>query len=112
MTHTTHHVDLTSEDRDALERLVTASAAIETEWSWGAKQVEKLERQAERIRDDVRERTAVLERQQADALLELYRTRSVEDLARLLGMSLDDVLRSVREAEQRIEPSVPRQRTE
>jgi hypothetical protein len=112
MTDTTQPVDLTSEDRDALERLVTASAAIETEWSWGARQVEKLQRQAERVRDDVRERTAVLERQQADAVLELYRSRSVEGLAQLLGMSLDDTVRAVREAEERVTPGVPRQRTE
>jgi hypothetical protein len=115
MTHTvpTGSVDLAPEEQDALDRLVTAAAAIEDEWARGVREVEQLEWQAERVRDDVREHTTALERQQAEAIVVLYRTRTVDELAQLLGMALDDTLRVVRKAEERVaRDELPSQWTE
>ncbi|HEX5118452.1 MAG TPA: hypothetical protein VFW65_24975 [Pseudonocardiaceae bacterium] len=115
MTHTvttSRPADLAPVEEDALDQLVTAAAAIEDEWARGVREVEQLEWQAERVRDDVRERTAALEDQQAEAIVVLYRTRSIEDLAQLLGMTLDDALPVVRKAEERVvRHELPRQRT-
>lgn len=113
MTHTvtTQPVDVAPEEQQALDQVMSTAAAIEAEWSRGTREVEELERRAERIRDVVRERTEILERRQAEAVLALYRTRSVEDLAQVLGTTLDDTLRAVREAEARVEPRIPGQRT-
>lgn len=108
---TTEPAGLATDEQQALDQIMSTAAAIEAEWSRGTREVEELERQAERIRDDVRERTEILERRQAEAVLALYRTRSVEDLAPVLGMTLDDTLRVVREAEARVEPRIPGQRT-
>ncbi|HEY1574782.1 MAG TPA: hypothetical protein VGG05_25855 [Pseudonocardiaceae bacterium] len=108
----TRSVDLAPDEQDALDQLVTAAAAIEDEWARGVREVEQLEWQAERVRDDVRERTTALERQQAEAIVVLYRTRSIEDLAQLLGMAPDDILRVVRKAEERVaRHELPSQRT-
>lgn len=115
MTHsvtTKQPVESVPTDQSALEQLVTTAAAIEAEWAAGARQVEELERQAERIRDEARQRTAALEEQQADAIVVLYRTRSIEELAQVLGVPLDDALRVVREAEERVALRLPLQRSE
>jgi hypothetical protein len=93
---------------DALQRFVVAAVAMDEVWTEGARQVEELEQRAERIRDDVRDRTAVLETEQARAITDLLRMRSVEELAVLLGSSVDQVRELVRDAQ--VTLSVPQPR--
>jgi hypothetical protein len=87
---------------------VVAAVAMDEVWTEGARQVEELEQQAERIRDDVRDRAAVLETEQARAIMDLLRIRPVEELAVLLGSSVEQLRELVREA--RVTLSVPQPR--
>jgi predicted transcriptional regulator len=98
-------------EQDAFEQLVATSAAIEAEWTRGVRRVEELQRQAEQVRDEVRRRTAELEDQQARAILAVLGTRTVEELAGMLGTGVDEALRVVRDAEARV-AQVPLQRTD
>lgn len=96
----------------ALQRFAVAAVAIDEAWTEGVRRVRKLEREAERVRDDVRARTEKLETEQAAALLDLVRVRPAEDLAALLGMPVARVLDLVRDAEERLGTAVPWQREE
>jgi hypothetical protein len=87
---------------DALERLAVASAAIDDAWAEGARRVEELQREAERVRDEVRARAVQLEAAQATALLELAGMWPVEDLAVLLGVPVDQVAELVRDAQAQV----------
>jgi DNA repair exonuclease SbcCD ATPase subunit len=93
---------------DALERLAAASAAIDEAWADGARRVEELRRQAERVRDEVRERTARLEARQARAVLDLAQLWPADGLALLLGMSADQVEELIQDAEEHAEVPSPR----
>lgn len=97
------HLDSSFRREDTvLERLATVAAAIDDEWVRGASRVQELQRQAELVRDEVRERTAALEDEQAVALLELARLRSMDDIASLLGVSGEGAKHLLREAARRV----------
>jgi hypothetical protein len=83
----------------ALERFTVATVAIDEAWTEGARRVEELEREAERIRDEVRSRTDRLECEQAIAVLDLLRVRPAEDVAVLLGVPFEYVVELARAAE-------------
>jgi hypothetical protein len=93
---------------DALRRFVVAAVAMDEVWTEGARQVEELEQQAERIRDDVRDRTAVLETEQARAIIDLLRIRSAEELAALLGSSVEQIRELERDAQGTLSVPQPR----
>jgi hypothetical protein len=93
---------------DALQRFVVAAVAMDEVWTEGAQQVQELEQQAERIRDDVRDRTTVLEIEQARAIMDLLRIRPAEELAVLLDSSIEQVRELVRDAQ--VTLSVPQPR--
>ena len=93
----------------ALQRFTVATVAIDEAWTEGAKRVEELEREAERIRDEVRSRTERLECEQAVAVLDLLRVRPAEDVAMLLGVPFEYVVELARLAEA-AEGAVPRPR--
>jgi hypothetical protein len=101
------HSDQHSED-DALRRFVVAAVATDEVWTEGARRIEELEQQAERIRDDVRDRAAVLETEQARAIMDLLHVRPIEELAVLLGSSVEQLGELVRDAQ--VTLSVPQQR--
>jgi hypothetical protein len=103
-----HSDEPSDREDDALQRFVVAAVAMDEVWTEGARQVEELEQQAERIRDDVRDRAAVLETEQARAIMDLLRIRPVEELAVLLGSSVEQLRELVREA--RVTLSVPQPR--
>lgn len=103
-------IDARQASDDALSRLAAASAAIDDAWAEGARRVEELQREAERVRDEVRARTIALEGEQAAAVLELADLWPPEDLAALLGVSVEQVGELVRDAETQM--AVPQQRTE
>ena len=83
----------------ALRRFTVATVAIDEAWTEGAKRVEELEREAERIRDQVRSRTERLECEQGIAVLDLLRVRPAEDVAALLGVPFEYVVELARVAE-------------
>jgi hypothetical protein len=83
---------------DALQRFVVAAVAMDEVWTEGARRIEELEQQAERIRDDVRDRGAVLETEQARAIMDLLHIRPIEELAVLLGSSVEQLGELVRDA--------------
>lgn len=93
---------------DAQERFVVAAVAMDEVWTEGARRVEELEQQAERIRDEVRDRAAVLETEQARAIMDLLHIRPIEELAVLLGASVEQLGALVRDA--RVTLSVPQPR--
>lgn len=97
------------QEDDALQRLAAASAAIDDVWAQGAQRVEELQREAERVRDEVRARTAALEVEHATALLELADMWSVTELALLLGSSPDQVRELISDAREQL-AGVPSQR--
>lgn len=94
----------------ALGRLAATSAAIDDAWAEGARRVEELQREAERVRDEVRARTVQLEAEQAAAMLELAQMWPVDELAVLLGVSVAQARELVRDAEEHV--AVPRPRVE
>ena len=94
----------------ALERLAAASAAIDDAWAEAARRVDELQREAERVRDEARARAAGWEAEHATALLELAAMWPVEELAVLLGVSVEQVGELVQDAEQQV--VLPLQRTE
>jgi hypothetical protein len=100
--------DQRDHEDDALRRFVVAAVAMDEVWTEGARQVEELEQQAERIRDDVRDRTTVLETEQARAIMDLLRIRSVEELAALLGSSVEQVRELARDAKVTLAVPQPR----
>lgn len=102
-------IDARQASDGALGRLAAASAAIDEAWADGARRVEELQREAERVRDEVRARTVALEAEQASAILELAAMWPVEDLAVLLGVSAGQVDEMVRDAEAKA-TAVPVQR--
>jgi hypothetical protein len=77
-------------------------------WTEGARLIEELDQQAERIRDEVRDRAAVLETEQARALVDLLHVRPIEDLAVLLGSSVEQLGEVARAAQ--VTLSVPQPR--
>jgi hypothetical protein len=81
---------------DALERFVVAAVAADEVWTEGARRIEELEQQAERIRDDMRDRAAVLETEQAKAIMDLLHLRPIEEVAALLGTSVEQLGELVR----------------
>jgi hypothetical protein len=95
-------------DDDALQRFVVAAVAMDEVWTEGARRIEELEQQAERIRDDVRDRAAVLETEQARAIMDLLRIRPVEELAALLGTPVDQLRELVRDAQATLSVPQPR----
>jgi len=96
-----------SED-DALQRFVVAAVAMDEVWTEGARRIEELERQAERIRDEVRDRAAVLETEQARAIMDLLHIRPIEELAELLGTSVEQLGELVRDAQLALSVPQPR----
>lgn len=97
---------------DVLERLIAVATAIEEEWAHGARRVEALERQAELVRDEVRERTALLEDQQAEVMMELARLRPVDDIALVLGVSPTGARHLLLDAARRVASRIPEPRLE
>ncbi len=95
---------------DALERLAAATAAIDEVWSEGARRVDELQREAERVRDETRAKAAGWEAEQASALLELAAVWPTEDLAVLLGVPVEQVTELVKDAERQV--VLPLQRTQ
>ena len=93
---------------DALRRFVVAAVAMDEAWTEAARRIEELEQQAERIRDGVRDRAAVLETEQARALVDLLHVRPIEDLAVLLGSSVEQLGEVARDAQ--VTLSVPQPR--
>lgn len=93
---------------DALERFAATTAAIDEAWVDGARRVEELRRQAEQVRDEVRTRTAELEAQQAQAVLELVDLWPAEQLAQMLGVSGEQLDELIQDAQRHV--SVPSQR--
>jgi hypothetical protein len=77
-------------------------------WTEGARRIEELERQAERIRDDVRDRAAVLETERARAIMDLLHVRPIEELAVLLGSSVEQLGELVRDAQVTLPVPQPR----
>jgi hypothetical protein len=102
------HSDSADGEDDALQRFVVAAVAMDEVWTEGARRVEELERQAERIRDEVRDRAAVLETEQARAIMDLLHIRPIEELAVLLGSSVEQLGELVRDAQ--VTQSVPQPR--
>lgn len=103
------HSDAHSESEDdALRRFVVAAVAMDEAWTEGARRIEELEQQAERIRDDVRDRAAVLETEQARAIMDLLHVRPIEELAALLGSSVEQLGELARDAQ--VTLSVPQPR--
>jgi hypothetical protein len=102
-----HSESVDSED-DALQRFVVAAVAMDEVWTEGARRVEELEQQAERIRDEVRDHAAVLETEQARAIMDLLHIRPIEELAELLGSSVEQLGELVRDAQ--VTLSVPQPR--
>jgi hypothetical protein len=103
-----HSDEPSDREDDALQRFVVAAVAMDEVWTEGARQVEELEQQAERIRDDVRDRAAVLETEQARAIMDLLHIRPIEELAVLLGSSVEQLGELVRDAH--VAPAVPQPR--
>jgi len=93
---------------DALQRFVVAAVAMDEVWTEGARRVEELEQQAERIRDEVRDRAAVLETEQARAIMDLLHVRPIKQLDVLLGTSVEQLGELVRDAQ--VALSVPQPR--
>jgi hypothetical protein len=89
---------------DALARLASSAAAIDEVWASGVRRIEDLERQAQRIRDEVRNRTSELEAEQSDAVLDLARVWPAEDLALLMGVPPRQIEEMVRDAEEHAVP--------
>jgi hypothetical protein len=75
----------------ALERFANAAVAIEVAWTEGARRVEELELEAERVRDAAAARAAELEADQRAAIVELAHRRPAEDVAMLLGLPTETV---------------------
>jgi hypothetical protein len=90
------HSDL---EDDALRRFVVAAVAMDEVWTEGARRIEELAQQAERIRDDVRDRAAVLETEQARAITDLLHVRPIEELAVLFGSSVGQLGELARDAQ-------------
>jgi hypothetical protein len=89
---------------DALARLASSAAAIDEVWAEGVRRIEDLEQQAQRVRDEVRRRTAVLEAEQAGAVLDLARIWPAEDLALLMGVPPAHIEEMVRDAQEHMVP--------
>jgi hypothetical protein len=102
-----HSESVDSED-DALQRFVVAAVAMDEVWTEGARRVEELEQQAERIRDEVRDHAAVLETEQARAIMDLLHIRPIEELAELLGSSVEQLGELVRDAQVTLAVPQPR----
>ena len=102
------HSDSSESEDDALQRFVVAAVAMDEVWTEGARRIEELERQAERIRDEVRDRAAVLETEQARAIMDLLHIRPIEELAELLGASVEQLGELVRDGQ--VTLSVPQPR--
>jgi hypothetical protein len=102
-----HSESADSED-DALQRFVVAAVAMDEVWTEGARRVEELEQQAERIRDEVRDHAAVLETEQARAIMDLLHIRPIEELAELLGSSVEQLGELVRDAQATLSVPQPR----
>jgi hypothetical protein len=102
-----HSESVDSED-DALQRFVVAAVAMDEVWTEGARRVEELEQQAERNRDEVRDHAAVLETEQARAIMDLLHIRPIEELAELLGSSVEQLGELVRDAQVTLAVPQPR----
>ncbi len=84
---------------DALRRLVRAAIELDEVWTEAARCVTELERQAERVRDETREKADRLEIEQAMAITDLLRLQSEQDLAAVLGVPRPRLRELVREAQ-------------
>jgi predicted XRE-type DNA-binding protein len=81
-----HSEEHRQQQNDALRRLVRAAIELDEVWTEAARCVTELERQAERVRDETREKADRLEVEQAMAITDLLRLQSEQDLATVLGV--------------------------